>query len=110
MQSKNKPSMTTAEREYVRLVKLCPCSVCDAGGGEGAPSEAHEIDQGKWWLSVALCESCHRGSLMGWHGQKRAFAIRKMDILDALAVTIRRVHLLIAKGGSVYPALAAGAL
>jgi hypothetical protein len=101
MQSKNKAPMTTAEREYVRLVKLCPCSVCDSGGGEGAPSEAHEIDQGKWWLSVALCESCHRGALMGWHGQKRAFTIRKMDILDALAVTIRRVHGRIARTGAV---------
>lgn len=28
---------------------------------------------------------------MGWHGQKRAWAIRKMDELDALNVTIRRL-------------------
>jgi hypothetical protein len=110
MQAKNKVAMTTAEREYVRLVKLCPCSVCDAGGGEGAPSEAHEIEQGKWWLAVALCESCHRGALLGLHGQKRAWIIRKMSELDALEVTIRRVHALIAKGGHVYAALAVGAL
>ncbi len=109
MQSKNKTAMTTAEREYVRLVKLCPCSVCDAGGGESAPSEAHEIEQGKWWLSVALCAACHRGPLLGWHGQKRAFTIRKLDILDALAVTIRRVHAAIARSGRVVAALATGA-
>ena len=28
---------------------------------------------------------------MGWHGQKRAWAIRKMDELDALNVTIQRL-------------------
>lgn len=92
MQSKNKASMTAAEREYVRMVKLQPCAVCDEGGGEGAPSEAHEIKQGLWWLAIALCASCHRGALMGLHGQRRAWAIRKMDEMDALAVTIRRAH------------------
>jgi len=43
MKSKNKAPMTSPEREYVRLVKLLPCSVCDTGGGESKPSEAHEI-------------------------------------------------------------------
>lgn len=28
---------------------------------------------------------------MGWHGEKRAWAIAKMDELDALNVTIERV-------------------
>lgn len=108
MQSKGKAAMTAAEREYVRLVKLCPCSVCDAGGGEAAPSEAHEIEQGKWWLSIALCASCHRGSLLGLHGQRRAWLIRKLTELDALATTIRRVHAMITRGGRVLPALAVG--
>jgi len=40
---------------------------------------------------VALCYDCHQGSFMGWHGQKRAWAIRKMDELDALNVTIQRL-------------------
>lgn len=87
MQSKNKPQQTKAEREHVREVKLLPCSVCDAGG----PSDAHHINQGQHFTVVALCKSCHQGSLMGWHGQKRAWAIKKMDELDALAVTIRRL-------------------
>jgi hypothetical protein len=29
--------------------------------------------------------------MMGWHGQKRMWAIKKMDELDALAVTIERL-------------------
>jgi hypothetical protein len=29
---------------------------------------------------------------MGWHGEKRAWAIAKMDELDALNVTIKRVR------------------
>ena len=28
---------------------------------------------------------------MGWHGNRRAWAIRKMDELDALNVTIQRL-------------------
>jgi hypothetical protein len=28
---------------------------------------------------------------MGWHGQKRMWAIKKMDELDALNVTIERL-------------------
>ena len=83
--------MSTTEREYVRLVKLLPCSVCDSGGGEGAPSEAHEIKQGQWFTTMALCESCHRGPMLGLHGQKRMWSIKRMDELDALAVTIQRL-------------------
>jgi len=28
---------------------------------------------------------------MGWHGQKRMWAIKKMDELDALNITIQRL-------------------
>lgn len=93
MQSKNKAAMTVDEREYVRLVKLLPCSVCDCGGGEGAPSEAHEIKQGCWWLAIALCRSCHRGEVLGLHGQKRMWAIKRLDELGALAITVHRLFL-----------------
>ena len=79
--------MTAAERHHVIRVKELPCSVCDAAG----PSECHEIKQGQWFTSVALCADCHRNPVMGIHGQKRAWAIRKMDELDALAVTIERL-------------------
>ena len=87
MQSKNKKPMTATERRHVCRVKELPCSVCHASG----PSECHEIKQGQWFTSVALCPDCHRGSVMGIHGQKRAWAIRKLDEIDALAVTIERL-------------------
>lgn len=88
MHSKNKPAMRADERRHVDRVRRLPCSVCDAPG----PSEAHEIEQGLWFLSVALCPDCHRGSLMGLHGQRRAWLIRKMTEHDALNVTLRRLH------------------
>ena len=87
MQSKNKKPPTKVEREHIERVKSLPCSVCDAC----APSECHEQKQGQWFTSVALCPECHRDAVMGWHGQKRAWLIRKMDMLDALNVTIRRL-------------------
>ena len=86
MQSKNKKT-TQAEREHMAAVKELPCSVCDAP----PPSDAHHIKQASAYTCVALCKSCHQGSLMGWHGQKRAWAIAKMDELDALGVTIERM-------------------
>ena len=80
--------MNAIEREWVGLVKQQPCSVCEAAG----PSDAHHIEQGNHFTVVALCKSCHQGSMMGWHGQKRAWAIAKMDENDALNVTIRNVY------------------
>lgn len=91
MQSKGKAAPTAAERAHIERVKLLPCSVCDEGGGEFAPSECHEVKQGQWWTSIALCESCHRGPLLGLHGQRRRWSLAKMDETDALAVTIRRL-------------------
>lgn len=87
MQSKNKPAPTKAERDHIENVKLLPCSVCDANG----PSECHEIKQGQWFTSIALCQDCHRDPVMGLHGQRRAWLIRKVDELDALAVTVQRL-------------------
>ena len=87
MQSKNKPAPTVAERDHILRVKELGCSVCEAAG----PSDAHEIRQGAWFTSIALCFDCHRGPILGWHGRKAAWMVRKMDELDALAVTIRRL-------------------
>lgn len=80
-------SYTKAERTWVGLVKEQPCSVC----GQEGPSDAHHIKQGLHYTCVALCKSCHQGSNMGWHGNKRAWAIAKMEELDALNVTIKNV-------------------
>lgn len=88
MWSKNKAAQTAAERAYTTRVKELPCSVCDAP----PPSAAHEIKQGVWWLSVAICPDCHQGPINGWHGQRRIWLVRKMDELDALAITIRRLQ------------------
>lgn len=87
MQSKNKKAPTKAESDHILAVKELPCSVCDAEG----PSECHEIKQGQWYTSIALCTSCHRNSFNGLHGQMHMWKIMKMDELDALAVTIQRI-------------------
>lgn len=76
--------MNAAERRHVAAVKELPCSVCNAPG----PSDAHHVKQGLHYTVVALCKSCHQGSMMGWHGQKRAWMIAKMDMDDALNTTI----------------------
>lgn len=91
MQSKNKKAPTADERLHIELVKEAPCSVCDST----EPSECHEIEQGNWWTSIALCADCHRGSFNGLHGQRRMWAVKKLDELKALSITIRRVmHML----------------
>lgn len=79
--------LTAKEREHLHRVKELPCSVCDAPG----PSDAHHIEQGLQYTAVALCKDCHQGPLMGWHGQKRMWKIKKMDELDALNVTVERL-------------------
>lgn len=79
--------LSQKEKNWLREVKSLPCSVCDAPG----PSDAHHIKQGRQYTCVALCKDCHQGSILGWHGQKRAWSIRKMDELDALDITILRL-------------------
>mgnify|MGYP003426750142 FL=1 len=78
---------SSAERVHLARVKALPCSVCDAPG----PSHAHHISQRSAWTCVALCPECHQDQVLGWHGQRRAWAIRKLDELGALAITIRRL-------------------
>jgi hypothetical protein len=79
--------LTPKQRAYLGLVKELPCSVCDSESG----SEAHHVKQNYQYTAVALCVDCHRHPTLGWHGQRRAWLIRKMDELDALNVTIERV-------------------
>jgi hypothetical protein len=86
MRSKNAARITADESEHMANVKALPCSLCDAPG----PSSAHHIRQGIHYLTVALCHDCHQGH-NGWHGNKSLWRIRKMDEIDALAVTIRRL-------------------
>lgn len=79
--------LNTRERRHLARVKELGCSVCDAEG----PSEAHHIEQGLQYTAVALCIECHRGPVMGLHGQRRMWAIKKFTELDALNVTIQRL-------------------
>ena len=75
------------ERAHLAMVKELPCSVCDAP----PPSEAHHAKQGSQYTCIALCPDCHRGPILGFHGQRRMWAIKKMDELDALNVTVQRL-------------------
>jgi hypothetical protein len=86
MHSKNSRAMTVAERAHLARVKSLPCAVC----GQTGPSDAHHIKQGQHWTAVALCRDCHQGRC-GWHGDKSLWRVYKMDEVDALAVTIRRL-------------------
>jgi hypothetical protein len=79
--------LNTRERLHLARVKELACSVCDQPG----PSEAHHVKQGSQYTCIALCVDCHRGSLNGLHGQRRMWAVRKMDEIDALAVTVERL-------------------
>ena len=78
--------LTARERAHIQKVKELPCSLCDLPG----PSDAHHIKQALQFCVVALCPSCHTG-VMGIHGQKRMWAIKKMDELDALSETLARI-------------------
>ena len=80
-------SLTKKEREWIGRIKEQPCSVC----GQDGPSDAHHIKQGRHYTVVALCKSCHQGSKMGWHGEKVAWRLAKMDELDALNETIKNI-------------------
>jgi len=87
VQSKNKPAPTAAEREHIERVKSLPCVVCWAP----PPSECHEIEQGQWFTSVALCSDCHRGSHNGIHGRRAIWNVNKQTELTALNATIREL-------------------
>ena len=87
-------TLTEQERAYVGLVKLLPCSICEAEG----PSDAHHVKQHRQYTVVALCKDCHQGSRNGWHGQRQMWKLKKMDEMDALNVTVERVMDLVIQG------------
>lgn len=88
MHSKNKKPMTKAEREHVTRIKSMPCGVCNEPG----PSEAHEIDQGYWFLSIPLCPDCHRGNFNGIHGQARIWQAAKKTAMSVLNETLGKLQ------------------
>lgn len=86
MQSKNKPSMTAAERRHVSAVKSLNCVICDAPG----PTEAHEPEQGAWFTAIAVCPECHRGK-DGWHGTRARWKNARMSEIQAINTTLERL-------------------
>lgn len=86
MQSKNKRPMSKQERAWVAYVKSSPCIIC----GQMGPSQAHEIRQGLWFVSIPLCEDCHTGSHNGIHGEKHMWKIKGLDELSALNMFLSR--------------------
>lgn len=80
-------SPTARESKHLAAVKELDCSVCNAA----PPNEAHHIKQSCAYTAVALCADCHRGSQNGHHGRKAIWNVYKMDELDALGVTIKRL-------------------
>jgi len=81
-------NLSAKDRAYIGLVKELPCSVCDAP----PPSSAHHIKQSCQYTVVALCWDCHQSPMLGWHGEKRMWKIKKMEEIDALDVTIQRLY------------------
>jgi hypothetical protein len=79
--------LTAPQRRHLAAVKSLPCGVC----GAAEPSDAHHIKQHRQYTCIALCKDCHQDNFMGWHGQKRMWAIKKMDEIDALNITIERL-------------------
>jgi hypothetical protein len=74
-------------------VKALPCFVCDAPG----PSYAHHIRAGLGkserasdYLTIPLCWEHHQGRT-GIHGDRSAWLLRKIDELDGVADTIRKL-------------------
>lgn len=88
MRTKNAKKISSAESAHLAAVKSLPCSVCDAP----TPSDAHHINQGQHYTTVALCKDCHQGSFNGIHGQRRMWLVMKMDELAALNVTLHRLN------------------
>lgn len=96
MRSKNKAKQTAAEAAHADRVSQVACVLCDAA----APSEVHEIVQGLWFLSIAVCGFCHRGP-RGIHGDQSMLMSRfrargERGELLALQETLARVAALAA--------------
>ena len=83
MQSKNKPRPTAAEARRIEQIKGMDCVVCDVSG----PCDAHEPEQGMWFIAIPLCKPCHTGP-DGWHGTRLRWKLRKMNELKAINKTM----------------------
>ena len=84
MRSKGKPAQTALEKRWVSLLAEQPCVVCGAHG-----VEIHEWEQGHWFSAVPLCPDHHRGP-HGWHGDRLAWTLARMDQDKAINLAVGR--------------------
>lgn len=87
MRSKNSKAISRTESQHMARVKESGCAVCGAGGYV----EAHHLQQGCHFTVVGLCPECHRGP-MGIHGDKTMWRIHKVNEIEALNETLRRIY------------------
>jgi len=81
----NKP--TAKEKAHLQRIKEMPCGVCNEPG----PSDAHHIEQHMQYLCIPLCKSCHQGAINGIHGQKRIWNVLKLNEMEVLNETLRKL-------------------
>lgn len=79
--------LSALERIHLARIKEMPCGVCGTSG----PSDAHHIAQGKQYLCIPLCKSCHQDNHNGIHGQARIWAVYKKTELSVLNDTIKNL-------------------
>ena len=84
--------MTTAEKRHLDRVASLPCCLCG-----DTPVQVHHVREGQGmaqrasnWLTVPLCPSCHTGP-KGVHGDQTMLRIFKMDEMEMLADTIKKL-------------------
>ena len=85
--------MGKADKAHPDRVSQLPCCLCGAYG-----VHVHHIRQGCGmgqraddWLTIPLCPSCHTGT-KGIHGDKTILRIKKVDELDLLAKTLKKIY------------------
>lgn len=84
--------MNAAEKRHLDRVAGLPCCLCG-----DTPVQVHHIRDGQGmaqrasnWLAVPLCPDCHVGP-KGVHGDRTMLRIMKMEELDMLADTIKKL-------------------
>lgn len=86
--------MSAAGKRHMGKVAALPCVVC--GGG---PVEVHHMLAGRTpgrrspdWLTMPLCEDCHRGSHNGIHGLQHMWQVMRLTEHEALAKTLELLY------------------
>ena len=94
----SKKAKTQAERDHHERIASMSCVVCDALDlVQIHRTEVHHLREGQGasqraphYIVVPLCKACHTGP-MGVHGDQTYMRMAKMDELDMLNETIKRL-------------------